>query len=148
MAETIDVDVAPSEAPGGRLVLVTHGKRVIEPVVDILAPDQGAMDLDFAVLEASGLHDSVDMIGLILEDDLAILAALLECFNDSWGRVASVWHGRHYADIVLMTMVLGFPASPAVTPRSSRATVLALVMMIGRRAVSRDGSNQGCQCCG
>ena len=51
---------------------------------------EGTLQLDGAVIQAGGVHDRVDVIGLILENDSASLATSVEGSFDGGSTVTTV----------------------------------------------------------
>jgi len=68
--------------PSTRLVLKAKEQRVLEPVVDVRAPQQRPLDLDIDVLEPGRVHYASDVVGGVLEYDVAVVFALVECRKD------------------------------------------------------------------
>lgn len=92
---TIPIDVLSTKQPSTRLVLVTHRKRVVEPVRNVSVPEQKTIQINIDILQASSVHDTMDVVGFVAEDDLSsrralIVTASLEGFNDGWSRVTAI----------------------------------------------------------
>lgn len=106
---TITMTIPPhslsAEQPGTALVLVAYGKGVVEPVLDVLIPQEGALVIDVDVAKTSRVHDRLDRVGLVEEHDLAsvgsiIVPALVEGFNDGRRRVSAVGAGLDDARVL------------------------------------------------
>jgi hypothetical protein len=102
---TIPCDALSTEQPGTALVLVAHRKGVVEPVLDVLVPYEGALLVDVDVAETSRVHDRLDRVDLVEEHHLApaggvIVAAVLEGLDDRRCRVGAVGPGLHDACLV------------------------------------------------
>lgn len=79
--EVFDMSLTISKYEGSRLVLKCcwwakiltfvgfNMRRIIEPVLNIFAPEQGAMDLNLDVVEVRDLYRLIDTIGDVLEGD-------------------------------------------------------------------------------
>lgn len=63
-----------SKQPCRALVLITHGQRVIEPVLQVRVPEERTIDVDVDIAKTSGVHDTTDIVGLVLENDSASIA--------------------------------------------------------------------------
>lgn len=84
-----------TEQPGTALVLVAHREGVVEPVLDVLVPQEGALVVDIDVAKTSRVHDRLDRVGLVQEHDLApargiIMPAVLKGRNDRRRRVGAI----------------------------------------------------------
>ena len=64
-----------TEQPSTGLVLVADRQGMVEPVDEIGVPEQGAVDVNIDVREASGIHHRADIIRLVLEDDAAAVGS-------------------------------------------------------------------------
>ena len=61
------------------VLVATH----IEPVVEIRGiPKQSTLDIYSYIIQASGVHDGLDMVRRVLEDDVRILLALAKRLTD------------------------------------------------------------------
>lgn len=61
-AVAVHVDLVAAEDERSGLVLVAHGKRMIEPVRDVGAPEKCTADVDFDVCKAGDVHHCVHMV--------------------------------------------------------------------------------------
>lgn len=89
-----------TEQPGAALVLIAHRKGVVQPVLNVLVPQEGALLVNIDVTETSCIHDRLDQVGLVEEHHLAsasgvIVPAVLEGLNDRRRRVSAVRPGLH-----------------------------------------------------
>lgn len=89
-----------TEQPGAALILVAHREGVVEPILNILVPQEGALLVNIDVAEASRVHGRLDQVGLVEEHHLAsaggvIVPAVLEGLNDRRRRVSAVRTGLH-----------------------------------------------------
>jgi len=73
------MDVLTTEDPSGGLVLEANGQRVVEPVWDVGVPQEGAVDVDVYIGQAGGVHDTANIVCLVLleDDSAAVLAGLM-----------------------------------------------------------------------
>lgn len=75
-AVAIDVEVFTANMPGCGLILETNGHGVCKPVVDVGIPQQLPADLNIHIAETGGVHDFADVVGSVLEDDVAIFVTV------------------------------------------------------------------------
>jgi hypothetical protein len=72
VAKAIPVDVLATKDPSSGLILKAYRQRIVKPVVNVGIPDEGAMDFDVNIRQASGVHDTANIVCLVLfEDDFA-----------------------------------------------------------------------------
>lgn len=91
----IPPDALSTEQPGAALVLVAHREGVVQPVLDVLVPQEGSLVVDINVAKTSRIHDRLDRVGLVQEHDLApvgsiVVPAVLKGRDDRWRRVGAV----------------------------------------------------------
>ena len=65
---------------------------MVEPIRNVGIPEKGALKVNVDVLETGCVHNTLNVIGLVSEDDLSsawalIVTALTEGLNDCWGRI-------------------------------------------------------------
>ena len=109
--EAVPMDVLAAKYPSSGLVLETDWQRVVEPVVDVSVPKKGAMDFNVDVGQASGVHDTANIVGLVLlEDDFAaVLSSFMttgaECLYN--GMRAIIGTGIDHAGLGAASVVVG-----------------------------------------
>lgn len=101
---SIPGDSLSTEQPGTALVLVAHREGVIEPVLDVMVPQEGALVVNINVAQTSRVHDRLDRVGLVQEHDLAsagsvIVPAVLKGLDDRRRRVGAVGPGLDDAHV-------------------------------------------------
>jgi hypothetical protein len=93
IAKAIPVDVLATKDPSSGLILKAYRQRIVKPVVNVGIPEEGAMDFDVNIAQASSVHDTANIVCLVLlEDDFAavftsLVAASTESILDGVRRV-------------------------------------------------------------
>lgn len=88
-----------------------------EPVVDVLGPDERPANVHFDIVQVDNGHDAVDVVGSVVEDDFAVVAAVLEVEDDVRRGVAVGAWVVDVADVGSGPGGLEMPWSPGVVVR-------------------------------
>jgi hypothetical protein len=100
----VEVNILSSDVPGRSLVLESERQRRAKPVLNIVTPEQSSIHLDVDMLQAGGVHHSTDIVGRVLEDDVAISFAVIKGSKNSWSIVAvRLAASFHYASLASAT---------------------------------------------